>query len=107
MREERLEIRLLKTEKQEIAALAKQARISAAEVIRRTTLGRTLPNTLKHEAVIELVRINNDLARLGNLLRMVLMDEDEDLRSETTNLQKLYEDIRDTQTELKTKIKAL
>lgn len=87
-----------------MVALAKQARITTSELIRRTALGRTLPDTLRHEAVIALVRINADLARLGNLLRMALTDEGDEILPKGFDLQELYEDIRNTQAILKTRI---
>ncbi len=102
-----MEIRIGNTEKAEVTALASQARITTAELVRRLILGRRLPDTHLHEAVIELVRINADLARLGNLLRMVLMDEDDSLLPKGFDLQELYDDIRETQVILKTRIKEL
>lgn len=88
-----------------MTALANQARLTTSELVRRLVLGQSLPDTHRHEAVIDLVKINADLARLGNLLRMVLMDDDEALLPKSFNLEKLYEEIRDTQIELKIKIK--
>ena len=90
-----------------MTALAKQARLTTSELVRRLVLGQSLPDTHRHEAVINLVKVNADMARLGNLLRMVLMDDDEELRPDTIGLENLYEEIRDTQILLKTKIKDL
>ena len=96
---------LLPEEKAEVTALAKQARLTVSELVRRLVLGQSLPDMHRHEAVIDLVKINADLARLGNLLRMALTDDDEALLPESFNLENLYEEISDTQTELKIKIK--
>ncbi len=94
-------------EKAEVDALAEQARLSVSELIRRLVLGQRLPDTNRHKMVIEMVKINADLARLGNLLRMALTDEDDSLLPSNLDIEKLYEDIRDTQIELKTKIREL
>lgn len=107
MKSEQVKAYLTPREKAEVTALAGQARITTSELVRRTTLGRTLPNTRLHESVIELARINADLARLGNLYRMALVDDDDGILPQGFNLQDLYEDIRDMQTALKTKIKDL
>lgn len=93
-------------EKQEVTALANQARITVSELVRRLVLGQKLPDTNRHLDVIELVRVNADLARLGNLLRMALTDE-EFVPPEGVDLDSLFDTIRETQITLKAKIKEL
>jgi len=98
--------RVTPEEKTEVSALAEQARLSVSELVRRLVLGKQLPDVHRHEAVIEMVKINADLARLGNLLRMALMDEEIEL-PEGVDLENLFDTIRDTQSTLKAKIKEL
>lgn len=93
-------------EKNEISGLAKQARVTVSELVRRLVTGRSLPDSRRHEAVIELVKINADLARLGNLLRMAL--DNKDFRPpEGYTLETLFASIRGTQETLKSKIEEL
>lgn len=97
---------LLPEEKKEISALAKQTRLSVSELIRRLITGRKLPDTQHHEDILNLVKINADLARLGNLFKLAI--DDEDLRHpENMNMESLRNKIRDTQSILKTKIEKL
>lgn len=93
-------------EAEEVKALAKQARLTVSELVRRLVTGKQLPDANRHEAVIELIKINADLARLGNLLRMAL-DDDEFQPPEGMDLETLFGKMRDTQTILKAKIEAL
>lgn len=93
-------------EKSEVAGLAKQARVTVSELVRRLVTGRTLPDPRRHEAVIGLVKVNADLARLGNLLRLAL--DNKDFRPpEGYNLETLFANIRGTQEILKSKIEEL
>ena len=94
------------SEKAEVTALAKQARLTTSELVRRLVLGQKLPDTNRHLAVIELVKVNADLARLGNLLRMALSDDEIDV-PEGLDLEDLFDTIRETQSILKAKIKDL
>ena len=82
-----------------------RARLTVSNLIRRLVLGQKLPDVHRHEAVIELVKINADQARLGNLLRMAI--DDPDFIVEETSLEDLFDNIRETQNILKTKIKEL
>jgi len=92
-------------EKQEVTALARQVHITTSELVRRLVTGRKLPDASRHKAVIELVKINADLARLGNLMRMAI-DDPEFIAAEIT-LEDLFATIRETQDILKAKIKEL
>lgn len=93
-------------EKQEVVALAKQAHLTTSELVRRLVTGRQLPETKRHEEVLMLLEVNADLARLGNLLRMAVMEEDFE-PPQGVDLEKLFEDLRGTQEILKRKIEAL
>ena len=93
-------------EKSEITALANQARITVSELVRRLVAGKKLPDANRHVAVIEMVKINADLARLGNLFRMALDDPDF-TPPEGMDLEDLLENIRSTQSTLKAKLNEL
>lgn len=93
-------------EKQEITAIARQVHVTTSELVRHLVTGRKLPDAAHHEAVIALVKINADLARLGNLLRMAL-DDDEFRPPEDMDLEELFDRIRQTQSILKAKIEEL
>lgn len=90
-------------EKAEVAGLARQARVTVSELVRRLVTGRKLPDARRHEAILGLVKVNADLARLGNLLRMALDDEDF-APPEGYDLEGLFDRIRETQSLLKNKI---
>lgn len=94
------------SEKTEVKALAAQLGMTVSDCIRRLILGRTLPDAGRHDAVLDLVAINADLARLGNLLRMALTDEDFS-PPEGMDLEALFDRIRATQETLKAKIEEL
>lgn len=97
---------LLPKEKEEVAALAKQTHLSVSELIRRLITSQKLPDAQHHQAILSLMKINADLARLGNLFKMAL--DDEDLRfPENWDLESLRNRITDTQSILKTKIEKL
>ena len=67
-RKVRIEAYVTPAERLQLVALAGRLHISLSELVRRSALGARLPDPSRHEAVRELVRINADLARLGNLL---------------------------------------
>ncbi len=97
---------VLPGEKEAIFALAKQTHLSVSELIRRLVTGQKLPDAQHHEAILNLMKVNADLARLGNLFKMAI--DDEDLRlPENGDLESLRNRIRDTQSILKTKIEEL
>ena len=87
-------------EKEEIIALAKQTHLSVSELIRRLVTGQKLPDARHHEAVLNLMKINADLARLGNLFKMAIDDDQPD----KDGLEAMRNTIRDTQFLLKTRI---
>lgn len=90
----------------EITALARQARITVSELVRRLVTGKKLPDSARHEAVYQLGKINADLARLGNLIRMAI-DDPEFTPPEGVDLEDLFGRIRSTQSTLKAKIEEL
>ena len=105
-RKHRIYAHVTEEEGAEITALASQARITVSELVRRLVTGKKLPDANSHEAVIKLVKLNADQARLGNLLLMAL-DDPEFTPPEGMDLEELFDRIRSTQSILKAKIKEL
>jgi len=90
-----------KNEKEAIAAEAAKVKLSFSDYVRRIVVHRKIPTQERNEAIRDLLKVNADLARLGNLL-LLAIDEEPSLAG-----LKLLDDIRETQTLLKEKIKQL
>ena len=71
----RMESYVTVDERDHIKALAGQLNISMSEVIRRLAIGAQLPDAGRYQAVRDMVRVNADLARLGNLLKLGIDEE--------------------------------
>ena len=71
----RMESYVTVDERDHIKALAGQLKISMSEVIRRLVIGAQLPDAGRYQAVRDMVRVNADLARLGNLLKLGIDEE--------------------------------
>ena len=91
------------SEKAELRETKDRLHLSMSELTRRLVTNRRLPDSNRKEIVLGLIAINGDQARLGNLLRMALADEDFQPPA-GTNLEDLFIRIRQTQTLLKKKI---
>ena len=88
----------------QVQAQAKQFKLSISEMLRRFALGQHLPDPsdfVAAQGIRDLLKINADQARLGNLLLMAI-DE-----SDSTWSPELLARIRDTQAALKTAVKDL
>ena len=74
----RLLVSFTDDERARVDQLAAQLRLSVSELLRRLALGHRLPDAqdfaLAH-AIRDLLRINADQARLGNLLKLALDDD--------------------------------
>lgn len=70
-----IKIYLSQDEKDAALALAQKANVSISEFGKRCVSGKKLPDAHRHDDVLELVKINADLARLGNLLKLALDDD--------------------------------
>lgn len=90
-----------KKEKEDGMAKAKQLGLTFSDFVRRLGTGARLPSTGHAQDLRDLLKINADLARLGNLLKLAI-DEGQSI----TILDLAYQ-IRNTQDLLKTKIREL
>jgi hypothetical protein len=97
---------LLPEEKNEVCTLAKQTHLTVSELMRRLVTGRKLPDTQHHEGILNLMKINADLARLGNLFKMAIDDKEFTL-PDNMGLESLRDRIHETQSILKNKIMEL
>jgi hypothetical protein len=102
-RKVRIEAYVTPAERDRLRALAARLHISLSDLIHRSALGARLPDASRHETVRELVRINADLARLGNLLKLGIDEESLDPAAAT----ELIAEIRKRQAEVKAEIQKL
>lgn len=82
-------------------AKADKLGLSLSEFVRRLALGTPLPRPGNAEQVRDLLKVNADLARLGNLLKLALDEE------QSIAVLKLADEIQTTQALLKQKIRSL
>ena len=98
----RLLVTLPESESDRLEKLAKQLRLTQSEVLRRLLMNSPLPDQRDFEAsqgILDLLSVNADLARLGNLLKLVM---DEPLSSDLLRkYDELANQIKSTQDELK------
>jgi hypothetical protein len=58
-----------------IKKAADQAKISISKYVRQVCLGSAPRSKVQHEAVLALLRVNQDLSRLGNLFKLAVDQE--------------------------------
>lgn len=100
---------VLPHEKKEIEALANQLNLSASAFVARLVVGKELPNVSHNQDLKDLIKVNGDLARLGNLLKMALDagEFEANQYNKGTDVDSLIRDIRQTQNIVKTKVKMI
>lgn len=92
-------------EKAELQALADRTGQTFSELVCRLTSGQQpMAANDKHLIVRDLLKINADQARLGNLLKLILDDESLVLPA-GMDFRGLFDSIRETQDLLKTKVR--
>ncbi|MEZ2604990.1 plasmid mobilization protein [Kluyvera intermedia] len=70
-----LQIRLSIEDKEMITALAGQSSFtSVSEYVRARALNHKIDSRFDHDFMLSLIKVNSDIARLGNLLRLSLKD---------------------------------
>lgn len=99
---------LNKKEKAQLDSQCDQMKLTASELLRRLVTNQKLPSAkdfAASEGILDLLRVNADQARLGNLLKMMLDEPiSEDLHR---RFDKLIEDLRQSQDELKNTVKMI
>ena len=89
-------------------ALAAQLRLSKSDLLRRLLTATPLPEAsdfAAHQAVLDIMKVNADLARLGNLLKLAL--DDPPSATVTRKILDLTAELSDTQTEVKAAARAI
>jgi hypothetical protein len=98
-------------EKDQVTALADQVKLSVSELLRRLVLGHRLPDArdfVSAQAIRDLLKVNADQARLGNLMKLLLDVGDADLSPATlARIDALLAAILETQADLRAGVKAL
>lgn len=107
----RLSVTLTPEERASVDVLAKQLRLNRSELLRRLVLGHRLPNPddfAAAQGIRDLLRINADQARLGNLLKLALDESDGKWPTAVVaQIGALAAAIEATQADLKAGVKAL
>jgi hypothetical protein len=92
-----------------LSELASRLRLSRSELIRRLVTGQRLPDPndfVAYQAVRDVLKVNADLARLGNLLKLAL--DDQNWRGpDGRNVEALIGDIAVTQKSVKAAAQAV
>lgn len=98
-------------ERAQVQALADQVKLSVSELLRRLVLGHHLPDPTDFQAaqaIRDLLKINADQARLGNLLKLVVDDTDGRLTPAVLDqIRDLLESIHAVQADLRAGVKEL
>lgn len=98
-------------ERANVDALADQVKLSVSELLRRLALGQRLPNPNDFagaQAIRDLLKINADQARLGNLLKLALNEIDGPVNpAMVARIDGLVVEIQDIQAAIKDSVKAL
>ena len=96
-------------EKAELVGKAGAANLSISDYIRRIVTGLSVPAPERANTIRDLLKVNADQARLGNLLRLAL--DDDGWRVETPDgicsVEELIVDIRVLQDRLKAIVRAI
>jgi hypothetical protein len=98
----RLSVTLTPKERDHIDALAGKLHLNRSEVVRRVVLAKRVPDPTEFVAwqgIRDLMKVNADLARLGNLFKLAL--DEEPPESLIEKLDEIAADIAETQQHLK------
>jgi len=106
-RHKHLRVPVLDDEDAIIEANAKQVGMSKAKYLRTLAMGYPVQSTMDANAILELIRINSDLARLGNLQKLWLDNDARTARFGTDQINRLLHRIEGTQSELRRLIKSV
>nr|CAM74317.1 oriT binding protein [Magnetospirillum gryphiswaldense MSR-1] len=94
-----------------VKAQAGQFKLSVSEMLRRFALGQTLPDPSAFtgaQSIRDLLKVNADQARLGNLLKLALDESDGTWpASMVARIDGLMVQIQDTQDQLKATVKEI
>jgi len=100
-RKHHLRIPVLPEEKEAIESSAKNAGLSVASYLRNIGIGYKINSVVDFKSIDELTRINADLARLGNLLKLVLANDNRVKYFGQSHILKMIENLTAMQDEMK------
>ncbi len=87
----------------QISATAKQCSISLSAFAKAVCLGHEIKSRADQQARLELLKLNADQGRLGGLLKMWILDDDQ----HRTDVEALLEDLRQLQKEIVQKVRTI
>lgn len=90
-------------EYEQICATAKQCSISVSAFAKSVCLGHEIKSRADQQARRELLRLNADQGRLGGLLKMWILDDDE----HRTDVEAMLEDLRRLQHQIVEKVRSI
>ena len=102
-----LRVPVLPTEEITIKANAANSGLTIAEYLRRLGLGYTIQGLIDKEQILQLVKINADLGRLGGLLKLWLTNDERLAHFDFRTIVTLLDRIRLTQEALLEAVKQL
>jgi len=100
-------VRFNDEEMKRVEDLAQRVSLTRSALLRRIVTGTTLPAPGNADAVMDLMKVNADLARLGNLLKLALDDEGWRAPGSTVDVEALLLDLAARQNELKAVVDGL
>ncbi|CCO24053.1 plasmid mobilization protein [Maridesulfovibrio hydrothermalis] len=92
-----------KEEYDQISATAKQCSLSMSAFMKAVCLGHEIKSRTDQQARLELLKLNADQGRLGGLLKMWILDDDE----HRTDVEALLEDLRRLQRKIIEKVRSI
>jgi hypothetical protein len=96
-----IKVYCLPEEREAIEANAKKAGVSVARYLREVGMGYEVKGIMDYKAVLELVKVNADMARLGGLLKMWLADDKRVAKFNKSTIETLLKKIDGTREEMK------
>ena len=100
-------VRFNDEEMKRVEDLARRVSLTRSALLRRIVTGTTLPAPGNADAVMDLMKVNADLARLGNLLKLALDDEGWRAPGSSVDVEAILLDLAARQAELKAAARAL
>ena len=107
LREHKFTLRLNEAELLRIDEMASRVNLTRSAFVRRVVTGTSLPAPGNADAVLDLMKVNADLARLGNLLKLALDDEGWRAPGSSLDVEALLLDLAARQNELKAVVDGL
>jgi len=94
-------------EKIEIVSNAKKHNLSASAFLRNLGLNIDIDSVLDHQAILDLVKLNADLGRLGGLLKLWLTNDEKTKNFSKNTINELLNKINVIQNELYERVKKI